>query len=88
MVSMLPLIAVCHVQATILLKFALNTNQSINQSIVVCCLFKSRSAQTKVYTIGICCFLAKHAVLGRKRKDWLAQNQDNDVGGRSFRKAL
>jgi hypothetical protein len=27
--------------------------------------------------IGICCFSAKHAVLKRKSKDWLARNQDN-----------
>jgi hypothetical protein len=38
MVSMVPLIAVCHVQATILLKFALNTNQSINRLWYVVCL--------------------------------------------------
>jgi hypothetical protein len=29
------------------------------------------------YKIGIYCFSAKHAALGRKSKDWLAQNQDN-----------
>jgi hypothetical protein len=27
--------------------------------------------------ICICCFSAKHAVLKRKSKDWLARNQDN-----------
>jgi hypothetical protein len=27
--------------------------------------------------IYICCFSAKHAVLKRKSKDWLARNQDN-----------
>jgi len=27
--------------------------------------------------IGICCFSAKHAALGKKRKDWLALNKDN-----------
>ena len=27
--------------------------------------------------ICICCFSAKHAVLKRKRKDWLTRNQDN-----------
>ena len=36
-----------------------------------------RSDQTKNYTIGICCFSAKHAALIRKNKDWLARNQDN-----------
>ena len=35
------------------------------------------SGQTKNYKIGICCFSAKHAALRRKRKDWLARNQDN-----------
>jgi len=38
----------------------------------------TRSGQTKDYTIGICCFSAKHASLRRKSKDWLAQNE-NDV---------
>ena len=32
---------------------------------------------TKDYFIGICCFSAKHAVLGRKSKNWLARNQYN-----------
>jgi hypothetical protein len=39
--------------------------------------FEPRSGQTKDYNIGICCFSAKHASLRRKRKDWLARNQDN-----------
>ena len=39
--------------------------------------FEPRSGQTKDYLIGICCFTAKHAALRRKRKDWLARNQDN-----------
>jgi len=40
--------------------------------------FELRSGQTKVSKIGICCFSAiKHAALRRKRKDWLARNQDN-----------
>ena len=39
--------------------------------------FESRSGQTKDYEIGICCFSAKHAALRRKRKDWLARNQNN-----------
>jgi hypothetical protein len=39
--------------------------------------FEPRSGQTKDYTIGICCFSAKHAVLRRKSIDWLAWNQDN-----------
>ena len=38
---------------------------------------KPRSGQTKDYKIGICCFSAKHALLRRKSKDWLARNQDN-----------
>ena len=37
---------------------------------------RSRSCQTKDYTFSICCFSAKHAVLRRKRKDWLTRNQD------------
>ena len=41
--------------------------------------FDPRSGQTKDYEIGICCFSARHAALRsrRKRKDWLARNQDN-----------
>ena len=39
--------------------------------------FEPWSGQTKHYQIGICCFSAKHAALRRKRKDWLARNQDN-----------
>jgi hypothetical protein len=39
--------------------------------------FEPWSSQTKDYKIGICCYLAKHAALRRKSKDWLAQNQDN-----------
>ena len=37
--------------------------------------FEPRSGQTKDYTIGICCFSAKHAALRRKSKDWLARNR-------------
>jgi hypothetical protein len=33
--------------------------------------------QTKHYTIGICCFSAKHAALKRKSKNWLTLNQNN-----------
>jgi hypothetical protein len=33
--------------------------------------------QSKDYTIGMCCFSAKHAALRRKRKDWFARNQNN-----------
>jgi hypothetical protein len=39
--------------------------------------FEPRSGKTKDYKIGIRCFSAKHAVLRRKSKDWLALNQDN-----------
>jgi hypothetical protein len=35
------------------------------------------SGQTKDYEIGMCCFSAQHAELGRNIKDWLARNQDN-----------
>jgi hypothetical protein len=38
--------------------------------------FEPRSAQTKNYKIGICCFSAKHAALRSKNKDWLARNQN------------
>jgi hypothetical protein len=39
--------------------------------------FKPRSGQTKDFSIGICCFFAKHAALRRKSKYWLARNQNN-----------
>ena len=39
--------------------------------------FEHRSGQTKDCKIGICCFSAKHAAFRRKRKDWLARNQDS-----------
>ena len=42
-------------------------------STVVDRVFESQSFQIKDYTIGICCFSAKHTAL----RDWLAQNQDN-----------
>ena len=42
--------------------------------------FEHRSGQIKDYKIGICCFSAKHVVLRRKSKDWLARNQENVFG--------
>ena len=39
--------------------------------------FEPWSGQTKDYTIGICCFSAKHALLRTKSKDWFARDQDN-----------
>jgi hypothetical protein len=39
--------------------------------------FKVRSGKTKNYTIGICCFSAKHTAIRRKSKNWLARNQVN-----------
>ena len=39
--------------------------------------FESQSGHTKDCKIGICCFSDKHASLRRKRKDWLARNQEN-----------
>jgi hypothetical protein len=41
--------------------------------------FETRPCQTKDYKIGICCFSAKHAALRKKKKDWSARNQDNDL---------
>ena len=37
------------------------------------------SGYAKDYKIGICYFSTKHTALRRKNKDWLAQNQDNDL---------
>ena len=39
--------------------------------------FESQSGQTKYYTVGICCFSAKHTAWRSKSKDWLAWNQNN-----------
>ena len=39
--------------------------------------FDPRAGQTEDYTIGICCFSAKHAASRNKSKDWLARNQHN-----------
>ena len=39
--------------------------------------FEPRSALSKDYKIGICCFSAKRAALSSKSKDWLARNQNN-----------
>jgi hypothetical protein len=39
--------------------------------------YQPQSGQTKDYTIGICCFSARHEALRSKSKDWLARNQNN-----------
>ena len=39
--------------------------------------FKPRLGHTKDYKIGMCCFSAKHTVLRRKSKNWLARNRNN-----------
>jgi hypothetical protein len=38
--------------------------------------FEPRSGLTTDYTIGMCCFSAKHVALRSKGKDWLARNQN------------
>ena len=43
--------------------------------------FEPRSGQTKDYTIGICCFSAKHVALRSKSTDWLTRNQNNVSSG-------
>ena len=52
--------------------------------------FEPLSGQKKNYTNGICCFSAKHVALRRKRKDWLARNQDNvsECGDMSIQRLL
>ena len=39
--------------------------------------FEPRLGQVKDYKIAICCFSAKHVVLRRQFKYWLAWNQEN-----------
>ena len=34
-------------------------------------------SKQRLYKISICCFSAKHSVLRRESKDWLAWKQDN-----------
>ena len=41
------------------------------------CGLEPQSGQIKDYKIGICCFYAKHAILRRKNKDWLAHTRNN-----------
>jgi hypothetical protein len=50
---------------------------SVSSSSAVYRGFEFRSGQSKDYTIGMCCFSAKHAALRRKSKTWLALNQNN-----------
>ena len=53
--------------------------------------FDSPLGQTKDYKMGMCCFSAKYAPLGRKcEADWLARNQDNvsEWGNMSIRGLL
>ena len=38
--------------------------------------FEPRSGQTTDYAIGIYCFSDKHVALRRKRKHWMARNQN------------
>ena len=46
--------------------------------------FDPQSGQTKYYTIGICCFSAKHAALKRKNKNWLGLNQHMSEWGHVY----
>jgi hypothetical protein len=57
-----------HDLAAILQTLALNTNQK--------CI-EPRPGTTKDCEIYICCCSAKHAALRKKRKHWLARNQDD-----------
>ena len=62
---------------SLILKRIIGVTVSVLASIEVDHEFKPWSGQTKDYKIGICCFSAKHAVLRKKSKDWMARNQDN-----------
>jgi hypothetical protein len=50
---------------------------SVLDSTVVDRGFEPRSSQTKDYKNGIFFFSANYAALRRKKKGWLARNQDN-----------
>ena len=55
--------------------------------------FEPQSDQTKDYKFGICSISTTHAVLRRKSKDLLAQNQNIDIivsewGNMSIRRLL
>ena len=45
--------------------------------------FEPQSGKIKDYKIGICCFSAKHAALGRKSKDW-SEWGDTSIRGLLF----
>jgi len=40
-------------------------------------VFEACWVRSKITKTGICCFFAEHTALGRKSKDWMAQNLDN-----------
>jgi len=50
---------------------------SVLASRVVDRVFEPRSGHTKHYTIGICCFSAKHTAVSRKSKGCSPRNEDN-----------
>ena len=68
---------VCIIKLSYLLNRIGGVIVSVLASSVVDREFEPRSGQIKNYEIGICCFSAKHAALMRKRKDWVAWNQNN-----------
>jgi hypothetical protein len=59
------------------LKYILSRIGGVMVSVLASSAVDRGSGQTKDYTIGICCFSAKHAALRWKSKDWLARNQNN-----------
>ena len=52
----------------------INHTNGVMVSVVASSAVDRGFEQTKDYTIGMCCFSAKHAALRRKRKDWFARN--------------
>ena len=69
--------SICETSVQILMNRICGVMVSVFASSAGDCGFESRSGETKDYEIGMCCFHAKHAVLGRKNKDWLTRNQHN-----------
>jgi hypothetical protein len=71
--SALDIISKFYFYTSIFLVYYLNDGLVVLSSSVVDRGFELGSGQTKDYKIGICCFSAKHAALGRKSKDLLPQ---------------
>jgi hypothetical protein len=65
-----------------------NVVPKYGKSGLINCGFEARSGQSKDYKIGICSISAKHALLRRKNRDWLARNEDNVLSNFAARSSV